>query len=77
VEQPKGILVSPKMDLLYRHTRLNQQQIGAMMGRIDYSAVGLTRKRFREKLEKDRNLVKLYRYIKQQLAASYFGKFNG
>lgn len=58
------------MELLYRHTRLNQQQIGALMGRIDYSAASLTRKRFREKLEKDRNLVKLYRYIEQQLDAS-------
>jgi hypothetical protein len=58
------------MELLYQHTHLNQQQIGALMGRIDYSAVSLTRKRFREKLEKDCNLVKLYRHIEQQLAAS-------
>jgi putative transposase len=65
-----GVARGMAMELLYRHTRLNQRQIGALMGRIDYSAVSLTRKRFREKLEKDRNLVKLYRYIEQQLAAS-------
>lgn len=57
------------IELLYRHSRMNQREIGALMGNIDYSAVSQTRKRFRERLKKDENLAELFIRIEKQLAA--------
>jgi len=56
------------MELLYRHSRLNQREIGNVMGQIDYSAVSQTRNRFRERMEKDDNLARLFGQIEQRLA---------
>jgi putative transposase len=47
------------MELLYRHGRLNQREIGAMLG-IDYSAVSIGRKRFLVRREADPGLRALY-----------------
>ena len=41
------------MELLYRHCKITQLEIGRIMGGIDYSAVSYSSKRLRHKMEKD------------------------
>ncbi len=41
------------MELLYRFCPITQAEIGELMGGIDYSAVSVSRKRFRRQLEED------------------------
>jgi REP element-mobilizing transposase RayT len=56
------------MELLYRYCRLTQPEIGKIVGGIDYSAVSQSRKRFREKLDRDGSLKKKYQRIEEHIA---------
>jgi len=56
------------MELLYRHCRLTQIEIGKIVGGIDYSAVSQSRKRFRERMAQDASLKKKYDKIEKQIA---------
>jgi putative transposase len=44
------------MELLYRFSHIKQAEIGRYLGNIDYSAVSISRKRLRLKMEKDPSL---------------------
>ncbi len=50
------------MEMLYRYGGMNQREIGELMG-LDYSAVSVGRKRFREAVEEDRRLGGLARRV--------------
>jgi len=39
------------IDLLYRHSAINQREIGKRLGEIDYSAVSRERTRLRERVK--------------------------
>ncbi len=69
------------MDLLYRLGGLKGQEIGNMFD-IDYSTVSVSRKRLRNKLQKDHDLKRLLFRIEAKLSKlnrlsgnRYFGQF--
>lgn len=55
------------MELLYRYCDITQPEIGKLLGGVDYSAVSQARKRFREKLEKDKKLKRRCCKIEEQI----------
>jgi chromosomal replication initiation ATPase DnaA len=56
------------MELLYRYCRLMQPEIGKIVGGIAYSAVSQSRKRLRERLNRDATLKKKYQSIEERIA---------
>ena len=56
------------MELLYRYCRLTQPEIGKIVGGTDYSAVSQSRKRLRERLNRDATLKKKYQSIEERIA---------
>lgn len=83
IEETAGILESPSSDLLargamtaerglvmemlYRYCGLTQVQIGELLGGLDYSTVSLNRKKFLERLKKDKRLRKKFAEITNAL----------
>ena len=55
------------MDLLYRLGGLKGREIGNMFD-IDYSTVSVSRKRLRNKIQKDNDLKKLLSHIEENLS---------
>ncbi len=64
----KGYRWSSLKGFLY----VRKREIGNLMGRIDYSAVSQTRKRFRERLGKNEKMAHLFRRIENRLAEADF-----
>jgi hypothetical protein len=62
----KGVARGVLMELLYRYGRMNQREIGELMG-IDYSAVSVMRKRLSGLQKRDRNLSAEIEKIKGRL----------
>jgi len=62
-----GPLRQMAMDLLYRSGGMKNPEIGKLMG-VDYSTVSQGRKRFREHLDKDKELQALYAKIEADLS---------
>lgn len=56
------------MELLYRYCNITQPEIGHLLGNIDYSAVSVSRKRLRLKMEKDSSLKKRFKSILSDLS---------
>lgn len=67
IKSGKGPLRQLTMELLYKAGRLRGPEIGALFG-IDYSAVSQERKRFREKMEKDRVLKGLHDSVLENMS---------
>ncbi len=65
----KGVGRGVLMELLYRYGRMNQREIGELMG-IDYSAVSVMRKRLSAVQKRDRNLSARIEKIKKRLQSS-------
>jgi chromosomal replication initiation ATPase DnaA len=57
------------MEVLYRYCGLTQARIGELLGGLDYSTVSLNRKKFLERLGKDRQLRQLFAEITKALEA--------
>lgn len=55
------------MEMLYRHCKITQPEIGLLTGDIDYSSVSYARKRLRQKMEKDSALKKRFERIDGEL----------
>jgi hypothetical protein len=47
------------MEMMYRHGRVGQEEIGRLMGGLDYTTVSRERKRLREKMVMDHELRRL------------------
>jgi len=47
------------MEMICRYGRVGQEEIGRLMGGLDYSTVSRERKRLREKMALDRELKRL------------------
>lgn len=56
------------MEMLYRHCKLTQPEIGRLAGGIDYSSVSYARKRLRQKMEKDSELKQRFDGIEGDLS---------
>ena len=56
------------MELLYRYCKITQPEIGQLMGGIDYSSVSVSRKRLREKMEKERQLKERFDNIDREMS---------
>ena len=56
------------MELLYRYCKITQPEIGQLMGGIDYSSVSVSRKRLREKMEKERQLKERFDNIDSEMS---------
>lgn len=56
------------MELLYRYCNIAQPEIGLLMGGIDYSSVSYSRKRLRQKMEKDSSLKHRLETISDKLS---------
>ena len=65
----KGVARSVLMEMLYRYGRMNQREIGELMG-IDYSLMSVARKRLLGAQEKDRKLLEKIERLSQRLAHS-------
>jgi hypothetical protein len=55
------------MEYLYRFCRLEQAEIGRLMGGIDYSAVSQARKRLQLRLKQEPRLMKRFDELSEQL----------
>jgi transcriptional regulator len=55
------------MELLHRHGGMNGREIGDLMG-VDYSALSVVRKRLRELLASDKNVLRLMKKIEDRLS---------
>ncbi len=55
------------MELLYRHCKITQPEIGRLAGGIDYSSVSYSRKRLRQKMEKDPELKRNFEKLDAEL----------
>jgi putative transposase len=55
------------MEMIYRHGRVGQVEIGRRMGGLDYSTVSRERKRLREKMAVDRDLKRLVEKAERSL----------
>lgn len=55
------------MEMLYRYGGLNQREVGEILG-VDYSAVSVGRKRFRELVRRDKGLLRIMDEIKKALS---------
>lgn len=63
VRRSNGLIRGMAAELLYKYCEITESQIGEILGSIDYSAVYLLRRRFREKMTKDVALTKKYEKI--------------
>ena len=57
------------MELLYRHCKITQPEIGRIMGGIDYSAISYARKRLRQKIENEDGVKALFLRIEGDLSS--------
>ena len=57
-------------ELLYKFCDITERKIGTILGGIDYSAVYLLRRRFREKMVMDTSLSKKYKKIEEVVMKS-------
>ena len=57
------------MELMYRHGRVSQAEIGNVLGKLDYTSVSRERKRLRERIEKKSALRKALREIETKLVS--------
>ncbi|MGV1099037.1 transposase [Thiovibrio sp. JS02] len=67
VLQTTGPLRQMAMDLLYRLGGMKNPEIGRLLG-VDYSTVSQGRKRFRERLDKDKQLQAIYTNAEELLS---------
>lgn len=51
------------MEMMHRHGRARQSEIGELLGRLNYTQVSRERKRLREKMENDARMKKCWREI--------------
>ena len=65
----KGDMRRMAMDILYRHGGLKGPEVGAIFG-VDYSVVSQERKRFRERVAKDPELMEVLRRLEAILSSS-------
>ena len=56
------------MELLYRHCKLTQPEIGRIVGGIDYSSVSYARKRLRQKMGNDLKLKQRFEKLDRDLS---------
>lgn len=63
----RGSIRQMTMELLYRIGGLKGHEIGKMMG-VDYSTVSQGRKRFRERLKKDKRMALLLSKVEKRLS---------
>jgi REP-associated tyrosine transposase len=68
IRKDKGDLRRITMELLYRHGRLKGPEIGVIFG-VDYSSVSQERKRLRERIVKDPELVRLFTRFERVLSS--------
>ena len=61
------------MEMMYRHGRMGQREIGRRIGGLDYSTVSRERKRLREKMAVDRELNRLVQKTERGLSESLSG----
>ena len=66
IKKERGITRQIAMDLLYRFGGLAGTEVGEMMG-VDYSTVSQGRKRLRETLKRDKNLLRIMERIEANL----------
>jgi cell division protein ZapA (FtsZ GTPase activity inhibitor) len=59
------------MELMHRHSRAKQTEIGEHLERLDYTLVSRERKRVRGKMEIDPKVRKWYREIEQRLSLKF------
>lgn len=57
------------MELMYRHARITQKEVGQHLGGMDYTAVSHERRRIRERLQSNDALSKAYQDLEARLAA--------
>ncbi len=55
------------LELLYRYCELSQDEIGEIMGGVNYTAVSLARKRLKNRMAKDKELVRRFDEIEDTL----------
>ncbi len=55
------------MELLYRHCKITQPEIGRLSDGIDYSSVSYSRKRLRQKMEKDPEVKRRFEKLDAEL----------
>ena len=65
--QTRGPVRQIIMELLYRYGGMKGPEIGALFG-VDYSTVSRSRKRLREKMEQDGDVLRLFRSISERLS---------
>jgi REP element-mobilizing transposase RayT len=56
------------MELLYRNCNITQQEIGRMLGGIDYSAVSQARKRLQEKIKSEKEWGKRFNEMQSKIS---------
>ncbi len=56
------------MELLYRNCNITQQEIGRMLGGVDYSAVSQARKRLQEKIKSEKEWGKRFNEMQNKLS---------
>ena len=62
-----GVLRGIVAELLYKYCEITQRQIGSLLGGIDYGAVYLLRRRFREQMKKNETVKQRYEEIEQSV----------
>jgi len=56
------------MELMYRHARITQKEVGQRLGDMDYTAVSHERRRIRERMQSNADLSKAYQDLEAKLA---------
>lgn len=59
------------MELMHRHSRAKQTEIGEYLGQLDYTLVSRERKRLREKVESDPKVRRWFRDIERRLSLTF------
>ncbi|OGC41828.1 hypothetical protein A2Y85_07165 [candidate division WOR-3 bacterium RBG_13_43_14] len=62
-----GVMRGMVAELLYRYCNTTQRQIGGLLGGIDYVSVHQLRRRFRQKMTGDKNLLKRYKKLEARI----------
>lgn len=62
-----GIVRGMAAELLYRYGDLNLEEIGVLLGGIDYCSVSQLRRRLKQKMEKDRRTMVLFKKINRTI----------
>ena len=65
VRRSNGVERGIAAEILYKFCDITETKIGTILGGIDYGAVYLLRRRFREKMAKDKTLSKKYKEIEE------------